>query len=449
MSFPSTGKGLFRPQPGAITSLGSEAGASTPSRYILEAGDYSFTPDLGEFSEMNPFETSFHKSSAQNLAKPGLSTGMTYPPDKLPALVTPSASALPADLALSQPGPNAATSASPSYTLGQSMPITSTLLPLDNTQPLNLATEQRAIAGILPDTQSTVLPTHEPPRPMGVATTVNAAAVLGMNVPESMAAPVLQTATVVTENATQLQPDPATPNTGSSRKGAKPGRKRENDKNGSVDSSTGLPNKKAARRGADRQSGRKPVGGNDSITSSSTTSPVSIHSSIQSNTAPRPSQSSISSVHSTDATGESFEQSGDAEEKRQRFLERNRIAASKCRQKKKQWIENLKQQSEEVTQRNKHLSYLVRQLKDEVQILKAQLLAHRNCDSSDIQQYLKNNGQLNSMASLPVGNNSVLMNPTRAISQSLTDNANGGPIIHPNLVDTTSSHIPVTRQAFM
>ncbi|RKP36204.1 hypothetical protein BJ085DRAFT_2216, partial [Dimargaris cristalligena] len=64
---------------------------------------------------------------------------------------------------------------------------------------------------------------------------------------------------------------------------------------------------------------------------------------------------------------------------RKRFLERNRIAASKCRQKKKQWIEELKTQSEVAVQRNKQLTYMIGQLRDEVLTLKNQLLAHRDC----------------------------------------------------------------------
>ncbi|KAJ1659522.1 hypothetical protein IWQ61_001429 [Dispira simplex] len=444
MSFPSTTKGLLRPQPGAMTSLVTEAGASTPSRYILEAGDYSFTPDLGELSEMNPFETSFHRMSAPGLAKPGPSTGMAYPPDKFPSLTTHSSSALPANLALPQSGPNVATSVSSSYTLAQSTSTSSTLLPLDNAQPL-------LMAGILPDTQSTVPPTDEPPRPVGAATAVAAAAALGINVPESTVPPVLQTVTTGNTNVSQIHTDPVTPNTAGPKKGAKSARKRENDKSGPVDSSTGPPNKKAAKRGADRQPSRKSAGSTDTVTTSATTSPASIQSQSQSNTAPRPSASSISPTQSTDAKGEPTEQYGDTEEKRLRFLERNRIAASKCRQKKKQWIEGLKQQSEEVTQRNKHLCYLVRQLKEEVQMLKAQLLAHSNCDCSDIQQYLKNSGQFNSnsVSSLPAGNNNVLVNSAGNISQPLMDNASVGSLIHHNPMDNTPSRIPVTKRAFM
>ncbi|KAJ1643631.1 hypothetical protein LPJ64_004605 [Coemansia asiatica] len=74
--------------------------------------------------------------------------------------------------------------------------------------------------------------------------------------------------------------------------------------------------------------------------------------------------------------------------RRRRFLERNRIAASKCRQKKKIWIQELERRAEDVTMQNRSLHIAVAQLKEEVMILKNQLLAHRNCGCTAIQQYL-------------------------------------------------------------
>ncbi|ORX95262.1 hypothetical protein K493DRAFT_301562 [Basidiobolus meristosporus CBS 931.73] len=82
----------------------------------------------------------------------------------------------------------------------------------------------------------------------------------------------------------------------------------------------------------------------------------------------------------------------DEDEKRKKFLERNRMAASKCRQKKKMWMKELEIRSEEVTNRNKSLHMLVGQLKEEVMQLKGQLLAHRNCNCNVIQQYVQTSG---------------------------------------------------------
>ncbi|KAJ2357411.1 hypothetical protein H4S01_006497 [Coemansia sp. RSA 2610] len=75
--------------------------------------------------------------------------------------------------------------------------------------------------------------------------------------------------------------------------------------------------------------------------------------------------------------------------RRRRFLERNRIAASKCRQKKKLWVQELERRAEDVTMQNRSLHIAVAQLKEEVMILKNQLLAHRNCNCSAIHQYLQ------------------------------------------------------------
>jgi hypothetical protein len=65
----------------------------------------------------------------------------------------------------------------------------------------------------------------------------------------------------------------------------------------------------------------------------------------------------------------------DAEKKRKRFLERNRVAAYKCRQKKKAWMQELEAKSEEATKRNRELHMLVNQLKEEAIQLKNQLVS--------------------------------------------------------------------------
>lgn len=60
------------------------------------------------------------------------------------------------------------------------------------------------------------------------------------------------------------------------------------------------------------------------------------------------------------------------DEKRLKFLERNRVAgtvfnaASKCRQKKKMWMQELEQKSSEIFQRNRDLQLLTKHLKEEV-----------------------------------------------------------------------------------
>ncbi|CAN8106281.1 unnamed protein product [Discula destructiva] len=67
------------------------------------------------------------------------------------------------------------------------------------------------------------------------------------------------------------------------------------------------------------------------------------------------------------------------EEKRKNFLERNRVAALKCRQRKKQWLANLQTKVDVYQQENDALSNQVAQLREEVVNLKTLLLAHKDC----------------------------------------------------------------------
>jgi len=97
----------------------------------------------------------------------------------------------------------------------------------------------------------------------------------------------------------------------------------------------------------------------------------------------------------------------DSEARRKRFLERNRIAASKCRQKKKIWMQQLSSEADQAAARNKALQMMINQLKDEVLVLKNQLLAHRNCNCNVIQQYIQTSGQFASMNSQQPSNGSL------------------------------------------
>ncbi|KAN0108525.1 Aft1 HRA domain containing protein, partial [Hyaloscypha variabilis] len=73
------------------------------------------------------------------------------------------------------------------------------------------------------------------------------------------------------------------------------------------------------------------------------------------------------------------------EEKRKNFLERNRVAALKCRQRKKQWLANLQQKVEIYSAENDNLNAQLSQLRDEVVNLKTLLLAHKDCPVSQSQ----------------------------------------------------------------
>ncbi|KAJ2901478.1 bZIP transcription factor [Zalerion maritima] len=67
------------------------------------------------------------------------------------------------------------------------------------------------------------------------------------------------------------------------------------------------------------------------------------------------------------------------EEKRKNFLERNRVAALKCRQRKKQWLANLQNKVELYSQENDQLTAQITALREEIVNLKTLLLAHKDC----------------------------------------------------------------------
>lgn len=75
----------------------------------------------------------------------------------------------------------------------------------------------------------------------------------------------------------------------------------------------------------------------------------------------------------------SSKEDDDEESKRKHFLERNRQAALKCRQRKKQWLANLQHRVEFLSTDNEQLQSQATMLREEVINLKTLLLAHRDC----------------------------------------------------------------------
>ncbi len=75
--------------------------------------------------------------------------------------------------------------------------------------------------------------------------------------------------------------------------------------------------------------------------------------------------------------------------KRSKFLERNRVAASKCRQKKKEWTQNLENRARELQKNNNQLRMVVDSCRQEVLFLKGELLKHSQCECESIQKFMK------------------------------------------------------------
>uniref|UniRef100_A0A3Q2XSQ4 Cyclic AMP-dependent transcription factor ATF-2 n=1 Tax=Hippocampus comes TaxID=109280 RepID=A0A3Q2XSQ4_HIPCM len=78
--------------------------------------------------------------------------------------------------------------------------------------------------------------------------------------------------------------------------------------------------------------------------------------------------------------------SDDPDEKRRKFLERNRAAASRCRQKRKVWVQSLEKKADDLNSVNGQLQSEVTLLRSEVAQLKQLLLAHKDCPVTAMQK---------------------------------------------------------------
>lgn len=76
--------------------------------------------------------------------------------------------------------------------------------------------------------------------------------------------------------------------------------------------------------------------------------------------------------------------------KRAKFLERNRLAASKCRMKKKEWTQNLEAAARQASAQSRELQVIVGRLREELLEYKTQLLYHQDCGCQKIKEYLQN-----------------------------------------------------------
>lgn len=84
------------------------------------------------------------------------------------------------------------------------------------------------------------------------------------------------------------------------------------------------------------------------------------------------------------------------EQKRKQSLEKNRLAAAKCRMNKKEKTEQLQRDSHDKAVQNAYLKDQVMRMKDEIQQMNAILLAHANCEGckspEEIQAHLSHLG---------------------------------------------------------
>ncbi|KAI1776326.1 hypothetical protein F4818DRAFT_377115 [Hypoxylon cercidicola] len=76
--------------------------------------------------------------------------------------------------------------------------------------------------------------------------------------------------------------------------------------------------------------------------------------------------------------------------KRNRFLEKNRMAATKCRQKKKEWVSDLEETRFGLESQNNHLQMEYSNLRSEITHIKSQLMEHANCNDPNINKWIEN-----------------------------------------------------------
>ena len=124
------------------------------------------------------------------------------------------------------------------------------------------------------------------------------------------------------------------------------------------------------------------------------------------------------------------EESNDSEGevKREKFLERNRIAASKCRQKKKEWTSNLETRARELTAERAHLTAYVASLKEELLYLKGECLKHTDCNCTRIREYLAHTVAMMSPSSPTLYNNVADSMLTEMKRSKSSDNDLGGSV---------------------
>lgn len=82
------------------------------------------------------------------------------------------------------------------------------------------------------------------------------------------------------------------------------------------------------------------------------------------------------------------EEEDESTEKRKKFLEKNRIAASKCREKKKKWVHDLEYSKSQLERLNMELRLEHRGLINELNQTKSMLMSHADCNDPNITEWL-------------------------------------------------------------
>lgn len=144
------------------------------------------------------------------------------------------------------------------------------------------------------------------------------------------------------------------------------------------------------------------------------------------------------------------------DEKRKKFLERNRAAASRCRQKRKVWVNQLETRSDNLSKTNSLLLNEINALRSEVVQLKSLLLAHKDCPVTRQQKALLgqmtpgsyiaavSDGQIIALHQIPDSGMQEVKSAEEVASSALTDMAMRLPIELDNNGNASASNIITT-----
>jgi len=80
--------------------------------------------------------------------------------------------------------------------------------------------------------------------------------------------------------------------------------------------------------------------------------------------------------------------------KRKSLLERNRMAASKSRQKNREWMDNLEKKCITLGSRNSDLQAECDTLMGEISRMKTQVMGHARCNDPKIDEWIKNEARM-------------------------------------------------------
>lgn len=128
---------------------------------------------------------------------------------------------------------------------------------------------------------------------------------------------------------------------------------------------------------------------------------------------------------------------------RQSHLEKNRVAAHKCRQRKKEYINGLEGRAREFSAKNKALKENVAMLRDEVLGLKNEVLRHAGCGFWAVDEYLARCagdllGMEAPMQMTPAGPSSTQMSPAMPTQPLMVQRHNSNDSMPSHITDMSS-----------